>query len=74
MPDALVDGHLLKLFGYHKTLDEIDEMDIGRFMRAIEAMNIAHMWEVYHSDAPLKEKAKYSARIFELKKLVKDGE
>ena len=44
-PEPLVDWQLLDLFNRTKTLEELDHIDIGRLMRALEAGNIANRYK-----------------------------
>lgn len=56
-PPALVDGQLLRLFGFRKSLEEIDAMDKARLNRALEALDYGGAWERYHEPkGPLSRK------------------
>lgn len=43
MADALLDWWLLETFGYAKTLEELDGMDWGRFLRAQEMRRLSQL-------------------------------
>jgi len=51
-PVELLDAHLLKLFGFRKSLEEIDAMDFGRLQRALEALTYAEAWKRHHTPKP----------------------
>ena len=44
----IADIALLRLFGFSKSLEEIDDMDIGRLMRALETGNLQEAWRRWH--------------------------
>jgi hypothetical protein len=42
---------LLRLFGFAKSLEEIDQMDIGRLSRSLEALKYSDAWGRHHEPA-----------------------
>jgi hypothetical protein len=79
MPDYLEDGYLLRMFGFRRTLDEIDEIDLGRHMRAMDALSYAEAWDAEMNrrgkvklvhGKPVKKMGKQRERYLELKLLL----
>ncbi len=66
-----MDAWLFKLFNGAKSLEEIDQMDIGRLMRSLEAGRLEATWRRWHDPKSRPKEIDDGREVAELKALAK---
>jgi len=59
-----MDYNLLEFFQFQKTLAEIDQMDIGRLTRAVEAGRLQRVWSKKRDELSKEDWAFKQGRIY----------